>query len=281
MTAASEAPIEQAPPDGPLRRVALGCSYDGAGFHGFATQRGQRTVAGVLTAALGKLAGRELTITCAGRTDTGVHARCQVLHADLPEASIARYGPGPELPGLVRSLSRQVGREIVVWRALLAPDGFDARRSATFRRYRYDIETTTRLDPAFAHASWHLGEPLDLAAMRLGSDPLIGEHDFGAFARRPKSQPPGPLLRRVTETRWIVLDEGHLRFEIEAQAFAHQMVRSIVGMLVEIGKGRARPSDVVAMLRRGDREGAPRPAPPGGLCLVAVGYPDELGGPWS
>ena len=275
------APMTKAAPARPLRRVALGLSYDGTGFHGFAAQRGQRTVAGALVEALSRLSGSEVLITCAGRTDTGVHARCQVVHVDLPGDALSRYGPGPELPGLVRSLSRQLGPEIAVWRALLVPGRFDARRSATFRAYRYDLELTSRLDPAFAHASWHLGVPLDLAAMRLGSDPLIGEHDFGAFSRRPKDAPQGPLRRRVLDARWTVLDEGHLRFEIEAQSFAQQMVRSIVGMLVEIGKGRARPSDVVAMLRAGDRQGAPRPAPPGGLCLVAVGYPEDLGGPWS
>ena len=188
---------------------------------------------------------------------------------------------GPELPGLCRSLSQQLSPEIAVWRAVVVPPRFDARHGATFRRYRYDVETSTRLDPAYAHASWHLGTSLDLPAMRLGTDPLIGEHDFAAFSRRVKGSPPGPIRRRVHDARWLVLDEGHLRFEIEARAFAHQMVRSIVGALVAIGEGRARPSDIVTLLRVGERQGAPRPAPARGLALVAVGYPDDLGGPWS
>jgi tRNA pseudouridine38-40 synthase len=327
-----------------LRRVAFGVSYDGSGFHGFAAQPGTRTVAGALVTALRRSVGSEVVLTCAGRTDTGVHARCQVVHADLPAAALVRYeqlarrgrllapeepplGPatagdaatgarrpapgtaataaarelptvfpvpsdgsvpsgasvpfGPELPGLCRSLSQQLSPEIAVWRAVVVPDAFDARHAATFRRYRYDIETSSRLDPSYAHAAWHVGRPLDLSAMRLGTDPLIGEHDFAAFSRRVKGSPPGPIKRRVHDARWLVLDDGHLRFEIEAKAFAHQMVRSLVGALVAVGEGRARPSDIVALLRAGDRQGAPRPAPARGLALVAVGYPAELGGAWT
>ncbi len=277
---------DRAAPSGPLCRVALGLAYDGAGFHGFAAQPGQRTVAGVLADALGRITGHEVALTCAGRTDAGVHARAQVVHADLDAAALARrlgssLEPGTELPGLARSLSRQGGPELLVWRAVVAEPGFDARRSATGRRYRYLIDATARPDPVLRHSVWLVGAPLELAPMRLAADPLIGEHDFAGFCRRPPDRPSGPLTRIVHDARLVELGAGRYRFEIEAQAFCQQMVRSIVGSLVAIGTGQAYPSDIFARLRSGSRDGAPPLAPACGLSLVAVRYPEVLGGSWS
>jgi tRNA pseudouridine38-40 synthase len=268
--------------------VVLGCSYDGTDFHGFAHQPGQETVAGRLMACLERIAGAPVTVTVAGRTDAGVHARNQVVHVDLPDAVIARFAEppgegsvfGPELPGLAKSLRNQLPPTIGVFRAAVAPQGFDARFGAVSRRYQYDLVTSARLDPARRLTSWMVGEPLDFAAMRLASDPFIGEHDFGAFARRPKGDE-GPITRRVTETRWKKVADDHYRFEIEAKAFAHQMVRSIVGTLVAVGRGRLRTVDVVDFLRRAERSGLPTLAPPTGLTLIAVEYPAALGGRWE
>jgi tRNA pseudouridine38-40 synthase len=272
---------------GPLHRVVLGCSYDGTDFHGFAHQPGQATIAGCLLSCLEKVAGEPVVLTTAARTDAGVHARTQVVHVDLPEAVISRFAEprregsvfGPELPGLAKSLRNQLPSTIGVFRAAVAPDGFDARFGATARRYQYDLVTSTRMDPARRATSWMVGQPLDFAAMRLASDPFVGEHDFAAFARRPPGGE-GPIVRRVIETRWEQVEPDRYRFEIEAKAFAHQMVRSIVGTLVAVGQGRLRTSDVVAFLRRGQRSGLPTLAPPGGLTLVAVEYPRALGGRW-
>lgn len=266
-------------------RVALGVAYDGSGFHGFAPQPGRRTVSGTLATALQQVAGRAVALTCAGRTDAGVHALAQVVHADLDRALLeARFGPamlpGEEIPGLARSLTSLCGDGVVVWRAVVAPDGFDARRSATARRYRYDIELGERADPLRRGHVWHVGGDLDLSVLRLATDPIVGEHDFAAFCRRPPDRPTGPLTRRVTDARWTPLGDGLLRFEIEAGSFCHQMVRSLVGALVAAGGARLRPSDVAALLRSGSRAGAPTLAPPHGLCLVAVRYPDALGGTW-
>jgi tRNA pseudouridine38-40 synthase len=266
----------------------LGCSYDGTGFRGFAAQPGQVTVAGALLECLEKVAGEPVTLAAAGRTDAGVHARTQVVHVDVPEAVVTRFAEEPlpggvfgaELPGLARSLSRQLPSGAGVFRAAVAPEGFDARFGAIARRYRYDLVTSTRLDPARRTTSWQVGRPLDFAAMRLATDPFIGEHDFAAFARRPKGVS-GPILRRVIETRWDQVAPDHLRFEIEARAFAHQMVRSIVGTLVAVGEGRLRTNDIVLFLRKAERQGLPTLAPPGGLTLIAVEYPPELGGRWS
>lgn len=279
----SEVGTEAAPP-GPLRRVRIGLAYDGSSFHGFAAQPGQRTVAGELAAALGNIFGAPPKIVCAGRTDTGVHARTQVVHADLPtDAILRRFGTLEEnetLSGLARSLSHQLGEAVNVFRAEIAPDGFDARHSATWRRYRYDIDCSARVEPAKTSALWALEEELDLAVMRLGADALIGEHDFAAFCRHADGEQ-GPIMRRVLSTALHQPESGVISFEICATAFCHQMVRSIVGMLVAIGRGKKKPPDVVAMLRSGSRQGAPTLAPAMGLTLVAVGYPDELGGPWT
>jgi tRNA pseudouridine38-40 synthase len=273
---------------GALRRVVLGCSYDGSGFHGFADQPGQLTIAGALRAVLERVAGIVTPITVAGRTDAGVHARTQVLHVDLPVATVERFALppapgspfGPELPGLARSLRRQLPPSISVFRAVVAPEGFDARFSAVARRYRYDLVTSDRMDPSRRATSWMLERSLDYAAMVASSDLFCGEHDFAAFARRPKGTT-GPILRRVTETAWSSPEDDLIRFEIEAQAFAHQMVRSIVGALVAIGTGRLRRANLVEYLRRGVRIGLPTPAPAHGLMLIAVEYPPELGGRWS
>jgi tRNA pseudouridine38-40 synthase len=279
-------------------RWRLRIAYNGSGFHGFAAQNGQATVAGALAAALGRVTRSSPTLVCAGRTDTGVHAQDQVVHVDLP-ASIAD-GLDPDV--LIRSCNRQLGPAIVVREAGPAPVGFDARRSATGRRYRYLVVNAPVADPLLAGLAWHVPEVLDLRAMAAASDALLGEHDFRAFCRRvPGTTADDPIIRRVVDARWSVVDGdgarggsggrgarssgavgGHaallpadgalLAFEIEANAFCHQMVRSLTGTLVDVGRGRKRPSDMLWILRSADRQQASQPAPPHGLCLVAVHY---------
>jgi len=266
-------------------------AYDGTSFHGFAAQPGQHTVGGALAAALGTMAGHEVALTCAGRTDTGVHALGQVVHADLDEAVVAKWAgrtleAGMELDRLPRSLSRQLGLAAAVIEARVAPDGFDARHSAMARWYRYDLLTTPWPDPLLRHRSWHVPGELDLAAMRIGADALLGEHDFAAFCRRPPGESErARITRRVLSTSWGPApgDERVLRFQIEANAFCHQMVRSIVGTLVAVGRGRVRAGELLAILSSGDRSRSAQPAPPQGLCLLGVRYPAELvpGGRWE
>ncbi len=274
---------ERATPEGSFFRVAFGLSYDGAGFHGFAIQPNDGTVAGAFLGALEKIAGSPLTYTCAGRTDAGVHAHAQVVHVDLDRAVImSRYhlddvSVGTEIPALARALSRQLLPSIAVWRAVVVDASFDARRSAIARRYRYDLRVDARFDPLLAGSSWWVGPGLDLSAMRLGCDPLIGSHDFAGFCRRPPGHS-GPIIRRVTEAKWRENDDGLWRFEIESSSFCHQMVRSIVGSLVAIGEGKLRASDITDRLRGADRAGSPTLAPPGGLTLIGVTYPESLGG---
>jgi tRNA pseudouridine38-40 synthase len=220
-----------------------------------------------------------------------VHARGQVVHADLPELPKIRRGGATrpmEARDLLLALNRQIAPSVVVKEASPAAPTFDARRSATGRRYRYLIWNGPVADPLLAPVSWHVQADLDLKKMAAATDVLVGEHDFGAFCRRPPGSAKGdPVLRRVRRADWTVstgaeIDDANaatagagrlLRFEIEADSFCQQMVRSLVARLVEVGCGGATAADVVASLKAGDRSGLPAPAPPNGLCLVSVSYP--------
>ena len=248
-------------------RVRMTVAYDGSGFHGFAAQPGVETVAGALGEALGRALGSPVELTCAGRTDAGVHAWGQVVSFDAPAD---RFDPH----ALVRSVNRQCGPAVVAREVRAAPSGFDARRSATGRTYRYTVVNRPVPDPFTAHLAWHVDEPLDLDLLRLGCDPLVGEHDFSAFCRRPKHRDgrEASLVRRVHETSWTDLGDGVLRFEIAANAFCHQMIRSIVGTLVDVGTGRRHAGEILSIIAGRDRSLASRLAPPQGLCLWAVAY---------
>jgi len=296
-------PVETGPVEtGPERTVRwrMLVAYDGSAFHGFAVQPEVPTVAGALAAALARAtrAPAPMEITCAGRTDTGVHARGQVIHVDLPaELPLVRAAAGAHAMAggdLARSLNRQLAPHIVVRAAEPAPVGFDARRSATARRYRYLVWNAARPDPLLAPFTWHVSGALDLRAMSGAADALLGEHDFRAFCRRaPGTGPEQPIIRRVLSATWSEVSGAEsadalsvpwpsgdhsvgvgslLRFEIEAGSFCHQMVRSVAAALVAVGQGKSNAASLLARLRSGTREGAVQPAPPHGLCLVAVSY---------
>jgi tRNA pseudouridine38-40 synthase len=278
--------VEQAPGEAEAtttqtQRWRLLLAYDGAAFRGFAPQPEVPTVAGALRQALERTARLSVPplITCAGRTDAGVHARGQVAHVDLP--------PVPyDGPGLARSLNRQLAPGVVVLRAEEVGDDFDARRSAVARSYRYLVWNAPAPDPLLAPVAWHVSDPLDLGSMRTASDVLLGSHDFRSFCRRrPGSDGSEPIVRRVTRARWSV-DEGPeaadaeggdggarlLRFDIAASSFCHQMVRSLVASLVDVGRGKQNAAGLMERLRAASRQSMPDPAPPEGLCLVAVDY---------
>jgi len=249
-------------------RVRLIVAYDGSGFHGFWPNEGVVTVGGTLQAAVEKVLGHPIEMTCAGRTDTGVHAWGQVVTFDAIPATL-------DLERLQQSVNKLCGPAVVVREAAEVDADFDARGSATGRTYRYTVLNRPFPDPFLHATSWHVPAELDLRAMTLACDPLIGSHDFSSFCRRPKvpeGQEPVSLVRRVTDARWDDLGDGLLRFQISANAFCHQMVRSVVGLMVDVGKGRSRAGDVLGIIRAQDRHAAPSPAPPQGLCLWSVDY---------
>jgi tRNA pseudouridine38-40 synthase len=261
--ATDPAPVSPEAGSSARTHLALTIAYDGTDFHGFATQPGQRTVAGVLTEALGQaLKGDVADVVCAGRTDAGVHAWGQVVSLST--------GTTVFPDKLAHGLTRRLGPEIVVRDLRFVDPEFDARRSATARTYRYTVVNRPVPDPFLARVAWWVPEPLDVARLRLGADPFVGEHDFAAFCR--KGPEGSTTVRRVLRSRWDVLDDGVLRFEIQATAFCWQMVRSIVGTLVDIGQGRLTAGDVMTILRSRDRSRAGRIAPPQGLCLWQVDY---------
>ena len=258
---------EPSGPTGPLVRVRLVIAYNGTGFRGLAPNPGVRTVVGELIEVLTPLLGYQPEIVMSGRTDAGVHAWGQILSFDAPAVC--------DLDRVKRTINKRLGPEIVARRCEVAAPDFSARFDATGRSYRYDVYNAPVPSPFLANTSWWVAEPLNLAAMRLACDPLFGEHDFSSFCRRPKSgagEPEHSLVRRVTGARWNKLDDYTLRFEIEGSAFCHQMVRSIVGFHVAVGRGKRTAGELRAVMAARDRAAAESPAPPHGLTLYSVEY---------
>lgn len=241
--------------------VRLTLAYDGTGFRGWAAQRDQRTVEGVLRDALSRVLGSPPRLSVAGRTDAGVHARAQV-------ASFVADGE-PDPARLRRALNAMLAPEVVTQDARLAPEGFDARFSATAREYRYRIDVGPWPDPFSARSVWHRPGSPSLPAMRAAAKHLVGEHDFAAFCRRPAA---GSSTRRRVERLAVSRVGDRIEVFVRANAFLHQMVRSLVGTLVAAGDGRLDPDQVPAILASGERGRAGPVAPAHGLTLERVVY---------
>lgn len=252
------------------RRLRLVVAYLGTAFHGFAPQAGVPTVAGALGEALEKVLRHPVELVCAGRTDAGVHAWGQVVSLD---AAIS-----VDLERLQRSVNKMLAPAVVVREVAWASDGFDARRSALSRTYRYSISCSKWPTPFLSTTAWHVGVPLDLRSMQAASDALLGEHDFSSFCHASKKAPRS-LVRKVLAAEWSNLGCEQLRFEIRATSFCQQMVRSAVGFLVEVGSGRRKAGEVIGVLAARNRSAAGPVAPPHGLCLWEVEYPAEAVGP--
>ena len=238
----------------------LDVAYDGSGFSGYARQAGLRTVQGELESALAVALRTAIDTSVAGRTDAGVHARGQVVSFE--------YEGDVDLVRLPRSLNGIVGPEVSVRSASMVPEGFNARFSATWRRYRYLIDMGPSPDPLMRGFVWHIGRPLDVEAMRSAGAAFVGEHDFSAFCRSVEGS---SNVRRVTELA-IGEGDGLLRTWVQANAFCHQMVRSIVGYLYDVGRGFSDGARVGEVISAGDRGALATVAPPHGLTLWAVGY---------
>ena len=250
-------------------RIKIDLSYDGTEFSGWAAQPARRTVEGVLTETLGRVLrlGEAPRLTVAGRTDAGVHARGQVAHADLP---VDVWGAGED--AVPRRLARALPPDIRVRRITRAPEGFDARFSALWRRYSYRVcDDLAAADPLRRHDTlWH-PHSLDLVAMNAAATALLGEHDFAAFCRRREGATTVRALRRLD---WQRDFDGVAVACVIADAFCHNMVRALVGALLPVGEGSRPPSWPAAVLAAVVRDPAVRVVPPHGLCLEEVRYPE-------
>lgn len=248
---------------------ALTVSYDGSRFAGFARQPGIVTVQGRIEDALKTVLGEAVPTTGAGRTDAGVHALGQVVSFDFP----AELEP----PALLRSLNALTGEGIVVTGLCQATAGFSARHSAVGREYRYRI-VPGPVPPLFlAPYAWWVKGTLDLSAMREAAQALLGEHDFKSFcvAASAEGKPTCRRLDVLEIAPETVLGEHSLVVRIVGNAFLHSMVRVIVGSLVEVGSGRRPVSWLGQALEARDRTAAGPTAPPEGLTLWQVSYPEE------
>ncbi len=242
----------------------LDIAYDGTGFRGWARQQGQRTVQGELESALSTYLRGPVTTAVAGRTDAGVHALGQVVSFE--------FDGEVDLDRLPRAINGIIGPEVSVRAASAAPDGFNARFSATWRRYRYRMDTAPTPDPLSRHVAWHVGGDLDVDVMRETATAFVGDHDFSSFCRKVEGK---SNVRRVTETS-LVASGDFLDFWIQANAFCHQMVRSIVGYLYDVGRGFSDGSQVEQVIAARDRSRVATVAPPHGLVLWEVGYDGKV-----
>jgi tRNA pseudouridine38-40 synthase len=255
-------------------RVRIDLSYDGTDFSGWAAQPAQRTVEGVLSETLGHVLRlpEPVRLTVAGRTDSGVHARGQVAHADLSAESWTVHGAAA-----LRRLARALPPDIRVRALGPAPEGFDARFSALWRRYAYRIcDDPARADPLRRHDTLWNPRPLDLAVMNDAASLLLGEHDFAAFCRRREGATTVRALRRLDWQRDA--DDVAVGCVI-ADAFCHNMVRALVGALIPVGEGGRQPSWPAEVLAAAVRDPGVQVVPARGLCLEEVRYPepDQLG----
>ena len=242
-------------------RLRLTLEYDGTGFRGWAAQPGLRTVEGELRRALGELFDAVSSLAVAGRTDSGVHATGQVASVDVEG--------GPPPARAAEALNTALPDDVSVVDAVEAAPDFHARHSAVSRAYRYRIFRRRAPSPFEARRSWWLPRRLDPEALQRSADLLLGEHDFRAFT--PTETQHEVFRRVVLMARWFERGD-HLDFEIEADSFLRHMVRTLVGTQVDHP-----PERVAALLGGAERSEAGRTAPPWGLYLERVSYPDPSG----
>ena len=247
-------------------RLRLDVSYDGTDFSGWAAQPGRRTVQGELERALAAVLRVDaVAVTCAGRTDAGVHARGQVCHVDVPTA--------PEPAALRRRLAGALPADVRVRGVAVAPEGFDARFSALWRRYAYRIcDDPAAADPLQRHRVLLWKRPLDAALMNQACQPLLGDRDFAAYCRGREG---ATTVRTLRELIWARREDGVLEARVIADAFCHSMVRALVGAAVAVGEGRLAPEIPRQVLDAGVRDPRITVVPPHGLTLEEVAYPPD------
>ena len=267
-------------------RIRLDIAYDGTHFRGWARQTGLRTVQGTLEDALALVLGSEFRggpqprLVVAGRTDAGVHAAGQVAHLDLDGHlldALGRSRPkyGKPLDLLAQRVRGVLGKypDVTVRGIREAPDGFDARFSAVWRRYAYRIaDSTTGYDPLERTRTTNVNARLDETAMDAAARSLIGLHDFAAYCRPREG---ATTIRTLLEFDWRRDEYGVLIANVRADAFCHSMVRALVGACVSVGRGRLSVDDAASLRDAGERTSAFPVLAARGLTLMEVGYPAD------
>ncbi|MDB4561623.1 tRNA pseudouridine(38-40) synthase TruA [bacterium] len=256
---------------GVARYFKLTVAYDGTGFSGWQVQPNQRTIQGHLQDALKRLTGEQTQVVGSGRTDAGVHAHAQVASCSLVWRDSAQH--------LLRALNTQLPGTIVVHEAVDACQGFHAIRDAISKRYRYQLQVGGVRDAFDYRYRWHLHGELDLDQMRLAAQRLVGIHDFKSFQAAGGERK--TTVRNVRACELIASamtddDACHLSIEVEADGFLYNMVRTIVGTLVEVGRGKQTVEWIDQVLAACDRDAAGPTAPACGLFLKRVDYPDSV-----
>lgn len=246
----------------------LTVAYDGTNYSGWQVQPNGLAVQQVVEEALEQLLKERVQVRSSGRTDAGVHAR----------AMAASFSTTRNLPlrAFVEGANRFLPADIAVQSARIVPEGFKPITMAHAKRYRYTIINSTVRTPLDRMYSWQVREPLDLAAMEEAAGRFVGSHDFAAF--RASNCVARTTVRRI-DSVLITRDGDRITIDVTGGGFLKNMVRVMVGTLVDIGKGRFAPSDIDRLLRGGDRKEAGSTAPACGLCLMEVVYPAEFTSP--
>jgi tRNA pseudouridine38-40 synthase len=235
--------------------------YDGSGFAGWQQQARGRTVEAELKRALREVTGAEHKVYAAGRTDAGAHAEGQVVSFEMDGRLTPRR--------LVAALNAKLPEDVSVLTAEVAPDGFHARYSARWRRYRYRYLDRAGRPALERRRCWHVARPLDVAAMSIAAKALVGKHDWTSYCSA--SEPPDGRVRQMRSAK-VARRGDFVEVELVAEGFLRGLARSIAGALAEVGKGRKPPEWVGEVLRARDRRQSPRTAPAGGLTLMEVIY---------
>jgi len=245
-----------------MRNIKLLIEYDGTNYQGWQVQPKGSTIQGMLEEKLGLLTGESIQLFGSGRTDSGVHALAQVAHFKTQSQM--------DIHTMQRALNSLLPPDIVIQKIEEVEESFHARRYSKSKVYEYRI-LNRNLRSAFHRGYvWHIPQKLNLTEMKKASKHLIGEHDFSSF--RSVGTPTRTAVRRVIRAEWKRGREGFIRFEIEANGFLKQMVRAIIGTLVEVGKGRINAVEFQKILNSKDRKKAGPTAPAQGLFLKEVKY---------
>ncbi len=252
-----------------MRSILLTIAYDGTAYAGWQVQPGQRTIQAELEEALARITGESIRVVGSGRTDAGVHALGQVAGFRTAGSMTADV--------FQRALNAELPDDIAILGASEAVEDFHPIRDSVSKRYRYQIDGGTVRDVFSRRYAWHYRRGLDVGAMAAGAEHLVGRHDFSSFetsgAERPDSI---RTISHLSVVRGSEDQANRITIEVEADGFLYNMVRAIVGTLVEVGRGAQSPDWVRQVLEAVDRSQAGPTAPPQGLFLLWVKYPDRV-----